>query len=87
MDGERQMVKPMTLIREEFITNLVELINSSSLPYFIIEDILKNFLNEIHMASLHQIEMDKKRFSQEISKLNNISNTVDDDERGGLLNN
>lgn len=54
--------KPITLIREDFIHNIVDLCNNSDLPFFIIEDVLKNLLQEIHSANLQQIEEDKQRY-------------------------
>lgn len=54
--------KPITLVREDFINNIIELCNNSGLPFFAIEDVLKNLLQEIHSASLQQLEEDKKRY-------------------------
>ena len=54
--------KPITLLREEFINNAVDLCNNSGLPMFAIEDVLKSLLSEIHSASVQQLEEDKKRY-------------------------
>jgi hypothetical protein len=59
--------KPITLIREEFITNIVDLCNTYrnfGLPFFAMEDILKNLIQEIHSANLQQVEEDKKYYNQ-----------------------
>ena len=69
MNENNQLIKPITLEREELMGNIAQLINCSSLPFFVIEDILKNFLKEIHIASQHQIEVDKQRYYQELSKI------------------
>lgn len=54
--------KPITILRDEFINNVVELCNNSGLPFFVIEDVLKNLIQETHSASLQQLEADKKRY-------------------------
>lgn len=61
--------KPITIIRDEFINNLVDLCNNSDLPFFIIEDVLKNTLQEVHGASLRQLEEDKKRYEEANKKI------------------
>lgn len=68
MEEKKQIIKPITMVREEFVDDMANLINTSTLPFFVIEDVLKNFLKEIHIASQHQIEVDKQRYNQEILK-------------------
>jgi hypothetical protein len=60
--------KPITLVRDEFIKNIVELCNNSGLPFFVIEDVLKNLIQEIHGASLQQLEEDKKRYEEQTAQ-------------------
>lgn len=60
--------KPITLIRDEFIEKTVDLCNNSGLPFFIVEDVLKNLIQEIHRASLQQLEEDKKRYEAQTAK-------------------
>lgn len=62
------ITKPITLVREEFITNMVDLCNNSGLPFFIVEDVLKSLLQEIHIAARQQLEADTKAYSQQIDK-------------------
>ena len=62
------MNKPITLVRDEFIKNIVELCNDSGLPFFVIEDILKNLIQEIHAASMQQLESDKKQYETKVQK-------------------
>ncbi|MBO5828713.1 MAG: hypothetical protein J6R59_09710 [Paludibacteraceae bacterium] len=69
MNENNQLIKPITLEREELIDGFAKLINGSSLPFFVVEDILKNFLNEVHIASQHQIEVDKQKYYKSISKM------------------
>jgi hypothetical protein len=60
--------KPITLVREDFINNIVDLCNNSGLPFFMIEDVLKSLVQEIHAASIHQIESDKKQYEEKNKK-------------------
>lgn len=60
--------KPITLIREEFIENIVNLCNDSGLPFFIIEDVLKGLIQDTHVASQQQLEADKKRYQEQLEK-------------------
>ena len=62
------MNKPITILADEFKTNLVNLINNSKLPFFIIESIMKDCINEIHVASQRQLEMDKIKYNESQSK-------------------
>ena len=64
----RNIVKPITLVREEFITNVVDLCNNSGLPFFVVEDVLKSLLQDIHIAAGQQLEADTKAYSQQIDK-------------------
>lgn len=54
--------KPITLIREDFIQNLVDLCNDSGLPFFMIEDIMKDLIQKIHLAAQQQLEEDRKKY-------------------------
>ena len=70
MSKEENLIKkPITLVREEFMQNLANVCNNSGLPFFIVESILKDFLQELHIASQRQIEADKARYNEELMKL------------------
>lgn len=58
--------KPITLLREDFVNSIVELCNNSYLPYFCVESILKDVLQEVHQASIKQYESDKLRYENEL---------------------
>lgn len=68
MDTSFKIVKPATLLKEDFLNNLVNLCNSSGLPFFVVEYILKDFLLEIHNVSQRQLESDKVKYDDEIKK-------------------
>lgn len=54
--------KPITLVREEFIQNMVDLCNNSGLPFFVIEDAMTNLIQTIHIAAQQQLEEDMKNY-------------------------
>lgn len=62
------MNKPITLVIEETKTKLAEIINTSGLPPFVIEPMLNTFLQEAHIASKRQYEIDKLQYEQAVAK-------------------
>lgn len=63
------MNKPITILVEEFKSKQIDLINNSDLPFFAVESVLKDCLNEVHIASIRQLEMDKSKYNEEKSEL------------------
>lgn len=70
MENAEQIMKPMSVARAEFIDSITGLINNSMLPPFVIEPILKDMYNDIHMVSQRQYEIEMKRYKEELSKQN-----------------
>lgn len=67
------MQKPITIIREELKNNIVELINNSNLPAFIVGDIVEKILFECRKLEQQQYEQDKKNYAaQEEKKVNEV---------------
>ena len=60
------ITKPITLVREDFANQIVDLCNNSGLPYFCIESILKDVIREVYQASIKQYESDKIRYENEL---------------------
>lgn len=60
--------KPITIAREEFKEQLLNLCNNSGLPMFCIEDILKDFMQQVHIATIKQYEKDKEEYEQTIKQ-------------------
>lgn len=56
--------KPITIIRAEFISNLVDLINNSMLPPFIMESIFKDVYFEIKNMAQNQYKLDVEKYEQ-----------------------
>lgn len=61
------MNKPVTIIVDELKKNIVSDINNAKLPFFIVEYILKDLVQEIHVASLQQLESDKEKYIKTIA--------------------
>lgn len=58
------MQKPITITRKEFIENIVETINDSGLPFFIIEPILKDLLDSVRQGAEAQLEKDRAAYQE-----------------------
>ena len=63
------VVKPITLIRQEFVDTLVEEINNCQLPMFVIEPILQNLLDQVKVAVQKQYEADKAQYEAQLSEV------------------
>lgn len=64
------MNKPFSMMCEEFKQNVVSLINSSGLPPFVVESILKNHLNEVSSVAKNQYQIDKMEYEKLLLKMN-----------------
>lgn len=63
MDKNTQSInKSMLLLREEFILNISNLINSSGLPLFVVELIMRDLLNNINVELKKQYEYEKMSY-------------------------
>lgn len=58
--------KPITLMREDFINNIVDTCNNSGLPFFMIEDIMKDLIQNIHAAAQQQLEQDREKYKKSL---------------------
>lgn len=58
------MNKPMSMVREEFKQDLIDLVNNSGLHLFIVEPILQEILTEVRVTAKNQYELDKKRYEE-----------------------
>lgn len=67
MDKDNVIMKPMSVARAEFVTTLTDLINNSMLPPFVIEPILKDMYNDIHMVSQRQLEAETKKYQEQLN--------------------
>lgn len=66
----KETTKPITLLREDLISAIAKTINESKLPAFVVEGVLKDFINEVHIASQRQLEADRKKWEETLTELN-----------------
>lgn len=71
------MDKPITIRYEEFKSKLEELINDSCLPPFIIEPVIKEYLEEVHKCSMVQYQKDKLMYENSIQNMMNEGDSND----------
>lgn len=61
------VAKPITVAREEFKQNILQLCEKSGLPPFIVEDVLKYFLEQVHIAAIEQYKRDKEEYEKALN--------------------
>ena len=66
---DKNIVKPITLIRQEFVDTLVDEINNCQLPMFVIEPIIQDLLDQVRVAAQKQYEADKIQYEAQLSKV------------------
>ena len=60
------MTKPLTVARQEFAENIVELINNSGLPAFVALEILKSCEAELNTLAQKQYEQEKAEYEKSL---------------------
>lgn len=58
------MEKPLTVARQEFAENIVEVINNSGLPAFVMLEIVQSCERELTKLSQQQYEKDKEKYEK-----------------------
>lgn len=58
--------KPLELVRFEFLESVVDLVNKSGLPAFVMLDVFKDLTNQLSTLAAQQLEEAKKQY-QEVS--------------------
>jgi len=66
---DKNIVKPITLIRQEFVDTLVEKINNCQLPMFVIEPILQDLLDQVKVVVQKQYETDKAQYEAQLKEV------------------
>lgn len=69
MDNKK-ILKPVTILREEFINNLTDMVNNSDLPMFVLEPIFRDMHSKIKIAEQKQLENDKLKYQEMINSDN-----------------
>lgn len=62
--NEKEVVKPHTLLKEEFVRSLIDLCNNSGLPLFVMEYILRDVYLEVKNLAQKQYESDLLAYKQ-----------------------
>lgn len=65
---DKNLVKPMSVIRQEFIEQLVNDVNNCKLPLFVIEPILQDMLNMVKSAAQEQYKAEKAQYEAQLKE-------------------
>lgn len=65
-----QVEKPITMVIEDTKNNLINVINQSGLHPFILDSIMKELHNEIHISYLKQVQIEAENYNKSVSKEN-----------------
>lgn len=66
---DNKIQKPISMVKQEFSEKIVDMINHSGLPIYLVEYILKDIMNGVHAASMQQLESDTRAYQEQIEKL------------------
>lgn len=62
--------KPMSVMRQEFVEQLVESVNNCGLPLFVVEPILQDVLNAVKAAAQEQYKTEKAQYEKQLAQQN-----------------
>lgn len=62
------MDKPIELARQEFIEKLVDVVNGSQLPAFVVADVFRNMVVQLDQAAAAQLEQARKAYEEQEAK-------------------
>ena len=60
------MEKPLSVKREEFLLAIVNAINNSGLPPFMVYDVMKDITSNVERLAREQLEADKKSYYESL---------------------
>lgn len=63
------MEKPLSLKKKEFINQLVNVINDTDIPLFVIENILQATISEVHVAAIKQAKQEEEAYIQSCAEI------------------
>lgn len=58
------IIKPMSVMRQEFIGQIIDAINNCKLPLFVIEYILQDVLDTVRSTAKQQCEMEAMQYEK-----------------------
>ena len=62
----KEINKPMSIVRQEFVEQLVNDVNNCQLPLFVIESILQDLLGMVKSAAQKQYEADVAQYEAQL---------------------
>lgn len=63
----KELTKPMSVARADFIQDLTGLINHSGLPLFVVEPILKDFYRDVSALAKQQADRDREQYLEQLA--------------------
>ena len=75
-----EVMKPITVVRSEFINNLTTLINESGLPPFVIEPVLKDMLYNVRIMAQRQLDEDMQAYHEKLAATHEKLSAADEQE-------
>lgn len=57
--------KPLALAREDFSVNLINLVNESGLPIFVVKDVITLLLEEITKSAMKELEKSRQEYESQ----------------------
>ncbi len=64
------VIKPISVARQEFISSLANVISNAELPAFVVEDVMKDLLQQVHVAAIKQYEDEKVQYEEKLKQNN-----------------
>lgn len=64
----KEINKSILILREEFASNLINLINTSNVPLYVIEPVLANTVNEINKAIQDQCNREWEAYNNAVKE-------------------
>lgn len=68
-----KLIKPMSVVKQELIGQIINDINNCTLPLFVIEYVLQDVLNTVKLAAKEQSELEMAQYKQQLIKQNETS--------------
>lgn len=62
------ITKPMSVVRQELIEQLVDNINNCPLPLFVVEYVLQDILNTVKATAQEQCKLEKAQYELQLNK-------------------
>lgn len=64
-------VKPLNILRNEFMDKLIKAANDSHLPFVIMEYVVRDFYDEVRNTAARQYESEKEQYENALKKAAN----------------